>query len=634
MFTTVTPQDKIRNLAIIAHVDHGKTTLVDAFMKQSNLFRDNQDEMQQTQILDSGDLEREKGITINAKNISVRYKGYKINIVDTPGHADFAGEVERTLNMADGCLLLVDAQEGPMPQTKFVLKKAFELGLVPIVVINKIDKKLANIPKVISRVQDLFLTLATKEEQLDFPIIYAIGREGKAWLEMPSGDLNNPGEIPGDLTPLMDKIVEHIPSPVGEAAEPFQMQITTISFDPHQGRFLIGKIRRGTVKINDPLIILSEEDGEKKTVQGRVKRILLREGLQLVDVDKASAGEIIGLVGIDTTAVGGTICDLAHQEMLPMLKISPPSVKIKFEANTSPFVGKDGKFVTAKQLQERLEKEAETNISMKIEKGDGGAYFVSGRGELQLSILIETMRREGYEFQITRPQVIFQEIEGKKHEPIEELTVETPDEFISAVNQELSIRRAELINAESENGHTRFTYKILTRNLLGLRRILLTSTKGNLNFNSFVLDYVPFKEIPEVERNGVIVSADLGTATGYSLNTIQDRGQLFIEANTDVYEGMIIGINKYESDLDVNPVKARHKSGVRVAHDTITVTALRAPIQVTLEYALCFINNDEMIEVTPNFLRMRKLFLSRNERDWAKRKNLSTFAQSQMKGKI
>lgn len=630
-------QKNIRNVAIIAHVDHGKTTLVDAFLKQSNLFRENQEEMNQEMILDSGELEREKGITIKAKNIAVRYfhketnQEYKINIIDTPGHSDFGGEVERTLNMADGCILLVDAQEGPMPQTKFVLKKAFELGLKPILIINKIDKAFAQPQKILDKVNDLFLNIATDDSQLEFPVFYAIGREGKAFKELPQGDLTQAESIPGDMVPIFDQIVEYVPAPTGDKTEPFQMLITSLEYDQHIGRLLIGKIKRGTVKVGDSVVVLN---GDEKT-SGKVKFVKVREGLNYVDVDSASAGELVAIAGLESTAIGGTLASAQKAEALPTIKISQPSVKIKFEANSSPFVGKEGKFVTAKQLQQRLEKEAETNISLKIEKADGGAYYVAGRGELQLSILIETLRREGYELQIRKPEVIFQEENGVKMEPLEEVTIDVPEEYQGIVQTALSERRGELVNMELTNqpgqaGQVKFTYNILTRNLIGLRSFLMNSTKGNAIVNNYILKYVPFTEQPEMYRKGVIISSETGTAMGYSLNTIQERGELFIEPGTQVYTGMIIGANKFEEDIEVNPIKERQKSAVRMKHDEITQTSLKAIKKITLEYALNFINNDEMIEVTPQNIRLRKVYLTKVERDWSKRKNLTDYAKQQL----
>lgn len=627
---------KIRNIAIIAHVDHGKTTLVDAFMKQSNLFRSNQNEMSQEMILDSGDLEREKGITITAKNISVRYGEYKINIIDTPGHADFGGEVERTLNMADGCILLVDAQEGAKPQTKFVLQQAFRLGLKPILVINKIDKKFADPKRILEKVNNLFLDLATEDYQLDFPVFYAIGREGKVFKELPEGDLTAPDSVPGNMIPLMDAIVEYIPAPKIDTESPFQMLITSLEHDAHLGRYLIGKINRGTVKVDQSLVVATPEgEGDEKVSKvinrGRVKKILVREGLGFVEVPSASSGEIIALAGIDSTDIGATLCDVSKPDALPKIKISNPTVRIKFEANTSPLTGKEGKFVTAKLLQQRLERELETNISLTITKGDDGSYYVAGRGELQLSILIETLRREGYEFQIRKPEVVLKEEDGVKMEPVEELVIDTNEEFSSVVASALNSRRAELQNIETENGEVHYTYKILTRNLLGLRNILLTATKGNVVMNNFMAGYVPFDtKLPLPFRRGALISTDQGTAMAYTLNVVQWRGELFIEPGTEVYEGMVVGINKYEQDLEINVVREKHKSAVRVNQHQKTSVILNPITPVTLDFALLFIASDEILEITPKNLRLRKIYLKEHERKWAKRDKLTGFAKQMM----
>ncbi|MCA9378933.1 GTP-binding protein, partial [Candidatus Dojkabacteria bacterium] len=609
-------------------VDHGKTTLVDAFLKQTNLFRENQQEMQESAILDSGDLEREKGITITAKTASVMYEGYKINIIDTPGHADFGGEVERTLNMADGCLLIVDAQEGPMPQTKFVLKKALETGLRPIVVINKIDKQYAAPAKTLDKINDLFLALAKDPEQLEFPIFYAIGREGKAFTEMPEGDL---ATTPGDIKPLLDGIIEHVPAPVGDESGPFQMLITSLDFDSHMGRMLIGRINRGKVSLKDQLAAVHGQEVGAVQDKGQVKSILVRNGLGYVSVDSASCGEIVAITGIDSTAIGGTLCIASHIDALPTIKLSPPSVQAKFEASTSPFLGREGKFVTAKQIQQRLEKEQQLNISLNITKTDGGGFIVAGRGELQLAILIEELRREGYEFQVRRPEVILHEENGQWMEPLEELVIDVPEEYQGGVITEVSERKGELMNMEVENGNCRITYHILTRNLLGLRNNLLTLTKGNLVMNNHVESYVPFdKNQPEIYRKGVLIASETGTAVAYAMNTAQERGELFITPSTEVYEGMIVGINKYDQDLEINVCKEREKSGVRRNQAEITQVALKTPHILTLEFALVFLAKDEILEVTPQNLRLRKQYLTKNERVWSTRKNLNNYAKQQM----
>lgn len=615
-------QTKIRNIAIIAHVDHGKTTLVDAFLKQSNLFRDNQAEMSQDAILDFNELEREKGITIKAKNISIQYKDYKINIIDTPGHADFGGEVERTLNMADGCLLLVDAQEGPMPQTKFVLKKALELGLKPILVINKIDKPFANPAKALSKVQDLFLHLVSDMDQLDFPVYYAIGRDGKVFAEMPA----DPTNTPATAEVLLEGIVKYIPEPSGDVNGPFQLQVAAIDYDPHSGRYLIGKIRRGIVKQGDSVVLLNKG----KEIAGKVKKLLTRQGLAFVEIPEATCGDIVAISGIDSTAIGATLCSPSQKEALPEIKLTPPSVKMRFEANTSPFMGREGEFVSAKQVQQRLDREAETNISLEISKTDGGGYYVAGRGELQLSILIETMRREGYEFQVRKPEVVLKEVDGKWMQPLEELIVDVPSEYQGSVTSALIERKAELVNIEEENGNTRITSKILTANLFGLRSVLVNQTKGQAVMNSMLIDYVPFTKADNIFRQGVIISAATGTAMGYSLNTVQERGELIVNPGTEVYEGMIVGINKFEQDIEVNPTKERQKSGVRIKHDEITQTDLKNIRTLTLDFALLFLAKDEILEVTPKNLRLRKALLSKTERVWANRTNLSEFAKQQM----
>lgn len=622
-------KQNLRNLAIIAHVDHGKTTLVDAFMKQTHMFRDNEEEMSQERILDVGELEKEKGITINAKNISIKYKGVKINIIDTPGHADFGGEVERTLNLADSCLLLVDAKDGPMPQTKFVLKKALELGLKPIVLVNKIDRKLANVQKTISKIQDLFLNLATNEEQLDFKIFYGIAREGKVWETLPEGDLTTPNSTSGDLKVLLDEIVNNLPSPEGDEKKSFQMQITSVEYNEHLGRYLIGKISNGKISVDEPIVLVSnKEDFTKK--QGRVKEIFVKEGLSWQKVDSASTGEIIALTGIESTDIGATLCSLEHPEPLPEIKMTPPSVRVKFSANTSPFTGKEGKYVTAKKLGQRLEEEKNLNISLDINNIGSNTYYVAGRGELQLAILIEQLRREGYEFELSKPEVILQEIDGVKCEPMEELIINAPDTYFSTITQEVNERGGNLIDIENNDGENTYTFNILTSNLIGLHRILMTVTKGTAVINNHIIDYVPYTKKKELFRKGAIISTNTGSALAYSLMTIQDRGKLFIEGSTEVYEGMIIGINNHENDLEVNPCKSRHKTNVRMSHAEVTQIVLKAPIDLTIEYALSFIKDDELIEITPKSIRLRKKLLTNTQRNWSKRKNLTEYAKEHL----
>jgi GTP-binding protein len=622
-------KQNLRNLAIIAHVDHGKTTLVDAFMKQTHMFRENEEEMNQERILDVGELEKEKGITINAKNISIKYKDIKINIIDTPGHADFGGEVERTLNMADSCLLLVDAKEGTMPQTKFVLKKALELGLKPVVLVNKVDKKLANVKRTISKIQDLFLNLATSEDQLDFKIFYGIAREGKIWEFLPDGDLTIANSTKGDLTPILDEIVNGLPSPKGDEQKPFQMQITSVEYNEHLGRYLIGKISNGNISVDDPIVLVSnKENFEKK--QGRVKEIFIKEGMNWEKVQSASTGEIIALTGIDSTDIGATICSLEYPHPLPEIKLTPPSVRVKFSANTSPFLGKEGTFVTAKKLGQRLEEEKNLNISLNITNVGSNSYYVAGRGELQLAILVEQLRREGYEFELSKPEVILQDIDGVKCEPMEELTINAPDIYFSTITQEVNERGGKLIDIENDEGENTYIFNILTSNLIGLHRVLMTATKGTAVINSYIVDYVPHKKGNELFRKGAIISTETGTALAYALMSVQKRGKLFIEGSTEVYEGMIIGINNHENDLEVNPCKSRHKTNVRMSHAEVTEIALNSPILLTIEYALSFIKNDELIEVTPKSIRLRKKLLTDTQRTWSKRKNLTVYAKEHL----
>ncbi|WKZ24061.1 MAG: GTP-binding protein [Candidatus Dojkabacteria bacterium] len=616
----MTDKSLIRNVAIIAHVDHGKTSLVDALMKQSHLFRDNQKEMNENFILDFNELEREKGITIQAKNISIRFKEYKINIIDTPGHADFGGEVERTLTMADGVILLIDAQEGPMPQTRFVLKRALELQLKPILIINKIDKSHADPAHALDKATDLFLMLAKRDEDLEFPTLYAIGREGKVWKSIPDGNPTSWAVLPGDITPILETIVEHIPEPKGDIAEPLLMQVASMDYDSHVGRSLIGRIQNGIAKKGDPIILLQENSkGEVEKHKGRIDRLQVREGLVFTDVESAGVGEIISISGIDVSAIGGTICSPEKEVILPAIKISNPSVQITFEANTSPYAGKEGKFVTMKLLQQRLDYEKETNVGLTIKKLDEGRCSVAGRGELQLSILIETLRREGYEFQVRRPEVVLQEIDGVTSEPVEELYIDVPEEYAGEITQIVSKRKGELVSMETENGQTKFVYKILTRNLLGIRTVLLTSTKGNVIMANYLSEYVPYTKQAELFRKGVLIATETGDATGYALNMSQERGELFVQPGDKVYEGMIVGINKFQEDIEVNAVRAKHATNIRSATADAGIK-LKPPVQLSIEFALAFLAKDEMLEITPLNLRLRKIHLTKTARDIQKRK--------------
>lgn len=598
----------IRNIAIIAHVDHGKTTLVDFLLKQSHTFRENQEEMQQTTILDSNPLERERGITILAKNTAVVYNDIKINIIDTPGHADFSGEVERTLNMADGALLIIDAQEGPMPQTKFVLKKALELGLKIIVVINKIDKQLADIPHTLERMNDLFLELATEAEQLEFPVIYAIGREGKAGHAIEDVTEN------ATLVPLFETILNTIPAPKVEQGA-FRMLVTSLDYDTHKGKHIIGRILRGKAVKGASVVLLEEHD--KKT-QGRIESIAVAKGLEKVNVDEVEAGEIVDITGIGNAKIGDTLTDLSDQTPLPRIHVEEPTIKIAMGANTSPFAGKEGKFTTSRQILERLEKELETNVSLRVDFS-GDKFILSGRGELHLSVLIETLRREGYEFQVGKPEVITKLVDGAVMEPVEDVIIDIPDEFQGAVTQEMGQRRGAMTNMENDGkGNTRLEYKVPSKNLLGIRSILLTKTKGTSILNTMFDTFQPLTPTLEKLRNGVLISSETGTALTYGLNTVQERGTAFIEAGTKVYEGMIIGLNTRKDDMEINVTKEKKQTNIRASSADIAVI-LAPPLRMSLEQYLDFLEDDELLEVTPVNLRPRKKFLSQIERNRSKR---------------
>lgn len=603
----MTDPAKIRNIAVIAHVDHGKTTLVDFLLKQSHTFRDNESEMQQTTILDSNPLERERGITILAKNTAVTYKGYKINIIDTPGHADFSGEVERTLNMADGVLLIIDAQEGPMPQTKFVLKKALQLGLKVIVVINKIDKPLANIPHTIEKTNDLFLELATDTAHLEFPVIYAIGREGKA------GKTPDEAQTSTTLEPLFEEIISFIPSPkVSEGA--FQMLVTSLDYDTHKGKHVIGRVSRGTIKKGQAVMLL-EENGK---MQGRADTISVSVGLKKEEVDEVGAGEIVDMTGIGEAHIGDTVTDLSDQTPLPRISVEEPTIKISLGPNTSPFAGKEGKFSTSRQILERLEKELETNVALKFENV-GDKFILSGRGELHLSVLIETLRREGYEFQIGKPEVITKVIDGKTMEPVEDVIIDVPDEYVGAVTQEFGQRKGIMTNMEPDGrGNTRLEYTIPSKNLLGVRSILLTKTKGTLIMNTLFNGYQQLTPAIAKLRNGVLIASDAGNALAYGLGNAQDRGTLFIGAGTPVYEGMIVGLNSRADDIEVNVTKEKKLTNNRSQGEGVKLILI-PPTIMSLEQYIDFLEEDELLEVTPLSLRPRKKFLSKIERVRAKR---------------
>lgn len=594
---------KIRNIAIIAHVDHGKTTLLDGLLKQSNTFRDNQAEMNQTLIMDSGEQEHERGITITAKQTSIYHGDYKINIIDTPGHADFSGEVERTLNMADGVLLVVDAQEGPMPQTKFVLSKALELGLKPVVVINKIDKPARRLAEVEDELANLFLELATDDSQLHYPIYFAIARDGKAWKDLPSDTSEA-----ADLTPIFDAIVNDIPAPTARDGA-FQMQVAALAYDSFLGKYAIGRVQRGAVKRGP--VALIKRDGQ--VVSGKIEKIFGYRGLQREEISEAVAGDIVAVVGVAEAHIGETIADKDTPEALPLIDIEAPTLSMYLGPNTSPFKGKEGEFTTSRQIGDRLKRELETNVALKVTE-NGIGFTVSGRGELHLSVLIESMRREGYEFEVGRPQVVTIEKDGVVQEPVEELEVEVAPEFIGVVSQALGMRRAELKHqGTSGTGAARMEYILPTRALIGLRDQLLTATKGTVIMNSLPHGYMPLgAKLPQT-RNGVLIAWEPGTSTPYALENAEARGELFIGPGVEVYAGMIVGQNIRQEDLEVNVCKAKHLTNMRSKSSDGTVQ-LTPPTVLSLEQSIDFIEDDELLEVTPKALRLRKKYLDHNER--------------------
>lgn len=595
----------IRNIAIIAHVDHGKTTMVDGLLKQSHTFRSNQAEMEQTLIMDSGDQEHERGITITAKQTSVYYGDYKINIIDTPGHADFSGEVERTLNMADGVLLIVDAQEGPMPQTKFVLSKALELGLKPVVVINKIDKPSRRIDEVIDEVSDLFLELAVDDNQLHYPVYFAIGREGKAWKELP----DNPAEHT-DLTSIFEAIINDIPAPDVDTNGSFQLLVTSLQYDSFLGKYAIGRVSRGTVKKSLPIVLI-KRDGSH--VSAKIDKLFSYRGLTREEIEEASAGDIIALTGISNAHIGETIADKENPEALPVIDIEAPTIAMYLGPNTSPMKGKEGKFNTSRQIGDRLQQELETNVSLKVRE-DGIGFVVSGRGELHLSVLIETLRREGYEFEVGRPQVVTIEEDGVTKEPIEELLIEVAPEFLGAVSQELGVRRATLVKQDqTSSGTTRTEYILPTRALIGLRNLLLTETKGTVIMNTLPHGYQPMGPKLQKTRNGALIATESGVTTPYALEMAESRGELFIGPGVNVYQGMIVGLYQRHDDLEINVCKAKHLTNMRSSSSDGTVQ-LTPFTDLSLEQCIDFIEDDELLEVTPKSLRLRKRFLDPNQR--------------------
>lgn len=600
----MTEASKIRNIAIIAHVDHGKTTLVDGLLKQSNTFRDNQAEMSQELIMDSGDQERERGITITAKQTTVHWQDLKINIIDTPGHADFSGEVERTLNMADGVLLIVDAQEGPMPQTKFVLQKALELGLKPVVIINKIDKPARRVDAVENELADLFLELATDDSQLHYKTYYAVGRDGKAWAELPSDPASQ-----ADLTPILTAIRDEIPAPVVTDGG-FQMLVTALQYDNFLGKYAIGRITRGVAKKNMPIALIKTDQTQ---VTGKIEKVFVNRGLTREEVDEAGAGDIVSLTGIGEAHIGETIADRDNPEGLPVLDVEAPTISMYLGPNTSPMKGREGEFTTSRQIGDRLQRELETNVALRV-RDEGIGFIISGRGELHLSVLIESMRREGYEFEVGRPQVVTVTEDGTEKEPVEELLVEIAPEFVGVISQEMGVRRAEMTKQEqTSSGASRMTYIITTRALIGLRNQLLTATKGTVIMHSLPHGYQPVGQKLSSTRNGALIAFEAGTTTPYALENAESRGELFVGPATEVYSGMIVGINNRQEDLEINVCKAKHLTNMRSKSSDGTVQ-LTPFTDLSLEQCIDFLADDELLEVTPKSLRLRKRYLDSNER--------------------
>ena len=594
-------RNDIRNIAIIAHVDHGKTTLVDVMLKQSKVFRDNQ--IVGELIMDSNALEREKGITIMAKNTAVVYRGVKINIIDTPGHADFSGEVERVISMADGCLLLIDSVEGPMPQTKFVLRHALQGGLKTIVVINKIDRPNARIPEVIRLTQDLFLELATSADQLDFQLLYTSARDGYAVTE--------PSREGKDISPLFDCILDNVPPPQIESG-PFQMLVSNLDYDSHKGRIVIGRIWRGNVAPRDTVARVNAE-GEIDYYE--VAEVFTYLGLKRLKVGQAEAGDIVALTGIEEASIGDTIASPEQPEALPRIEIGDPTVEMTFGVNTSPFAGREGRFGTTRQLRERLYRELETNISLQVQDTDSpDTFLVKGRGELHLAILIETMRREGYEFEVSKPEAITRLVDGKLIEPVEVLTIDTAEKYIGVLTEMLSKRQAQLTDMHNDGGgNVRLEFHIPTKGLIGFRSAFLTATRGESVMNSVFLGYQPWHGNVNSARNGVLVASEQGVAVTYGLHNAEERGLTMIEPGMQVYEGMIVGSNSRVQDIPVNVCKEKKKTNVRSSTQDIMVR-LTSPLKLSLEQAIDFINKDELVEVTPRNIRLRKKLLTYSQR--------------------
>ena len=606
----------LRNVAIIAHVDHGKTTLVDGLLKQSHIFRD--PDAAGVLIMDSNDLERERGITILSKNTAIRYGDVKINVIDTPGHADFGGEVERVLNMADGCILLVDAAEGPMPQTRTVLHKALEIGLRPIVIINKIDRSNARVDEVKELVMDLFLDLALDESQLDFPTLYAIGRAGRAGYA--------PDALEDDLRPLLDTIISEIPAPVSDAGSPFQMQVSSLDYDSHKGRIIIGRIHRGSVSAGENMVITGEGITDSRQ---RIASLMSFEGLSKVDVERAEAGDLVAITGFSEARIGSTICDPAYVEALPLVAIEEPTLKLTFGVNTSPLSGRDGDYSTSRQLKDRLERELEVNLSLRVAPtSQPDVFSVAGRGELHISVLIETMRREGYEFQVSRPEVVTRQDEttGEILEPIEHLVVDVTEEFVGVVTELTGARKARMLDLVNDGrGSVRLEFAIPTRGLIGLRNAMLTATKGNAIMGSRLIDFEPWMGAISSNRSGALVASESGTVLANGIAKAQERGITFVDAGTEVYEGMIVGQNPRQDDLAVNICRAKQLTNMRASSSDIGVR-LTPPTLLSLEQSLDFLQDDELLEVTPKALRLRKRWLTQDERQKMKKRAQQTEA--------
>jgi len=606
------PKHQIRNIAIIAHVDHGKTTLVDQLLRQSGTFREN--EKVAERVMDSNDIERERGITILAKNCAVSWRGTHINIVDTPGHADFGGEVERALSMVDGVVLLIDAQEGPMPQTRFVTKKALALGLKPIVVVNKVDKPGSRPDYVINAAFELFDKLGASEDQLDFPVVYASGLEG--WASLAEGE---PGKAWGsDLQPLFETILERVPAHEGDPAAPLQLQVSSLDYSTYVGRIGVGRVNSGTIRPGMDVLVCEGPDG--KTTRGRINQVLTFEGLNRVQAEEAGPGDIVLVNGIDEIGIGVTITDVDAPQPLPMLQVDEPTLTMNFCVNTSPLAGREGKFVTSRQLWDRLQKELQSNVALRVkESGEDGIFEVSGRGELHLTILLENMRREGYELAVSKPRVVFRTVDGERHEPIELLTVDVEDQHQGGVMQALGERKGELANMETDGrGRVRLEYRIPARGLIGFSTEFMNLTRGTGLASNIFDGYEAYKGEIAGRKNGVLISMDDGEIFTYALGKLDDRGRMFVRPGTQVYEGMIVGVHNRDNDLVVNATRTKQLTNFRVSgkEDAIKVTP---PIDLTLEYGVEFIDDDELVEITPKTIRIRKRHLKEHERKRASR---------------